>query len=97
MIEAGIHRFISLSAQPGFFQNVKYASPLAAAGGPACYLCGAMCIRLEKFRIYWTQFPAGKKKIVHLYSAQQTQKKEKVEIMQYASGAAPSGPGFLLD
>lgn len=38
-----------------------------------------------------------KKIIVHLYSAQQTQKKENVEIMQYASGAAPPGAGFLLD
>lgn len=38
-----------------------------------------------------------KKIIVHLYSTQQTQKKENVEIMQYASGAAPPRPGFLLD
>lgn len=33
--------------------------------------------------------------IVHLYSVQ-TQEKGNVEIMQYASGAAPPGAGFLL-
>lgn len=60
LIKAGINLFISLPAQPEFFKNVKYAS-LAGAGRPACYLCGAMCIHLGKFRIYWTQFPAEKK------------------------------------
>lgn len=95
-MKAGISLFVSSSAQPEVFQNVKSASPLRGAGGPACCLCDTMCIHLDKFRIYWTQFPAGNV-IVHLYSEQQMQKKENVEIMQYASGATPPGAGFLLD
>lgn len=96
MIKAGINLFIGFPPQAEFSPNVKYVPALAGGGGPACYLCDAMCIHLDKFRIYWAQFPA-ENIIVHLYSAQQTQKKANAEIMQYASGAAPPGAGFLPD
>lgn len=55
-----------------------------------------MCIHLDT-NLGFIGLNCQQKKRNHLYSAQQTQKKEKVAIMQSAGGAAPPGAGFLLD
>lgn len=101
MIKAGINLFISLSAQPEFFQNVRYASPLAGAGRPACYLCAAMCIHLDKFRIYWTQFPAGKKNycsfIFHATNAEERECRNNAICWWSSSPRTRLPPGLITE